>query len=322
MGNTEKKIRVASTVQLYTSALKKMMGIAQAVEIQEGRGDKLPDGRLQFWQLFNYKTEYHYRIWEKEEFEAVILDRLLSGGTKKHSLAALNWVIKGIKLWLSSQEARDHFMKNRLVSQKHLPNVDMMVVVDHEIEHQRSKLVNILDNTQKSNLNGLFNDQIQAAKKRKDDFEALFQPAEKPDISGAITKYLRSPAVSKLYEDMQRWANDSKKIPSKGEVIYMTKGLSKVMIVQSGNRPNDAFGKGFTHGGLAKACRSAPTIFPYKLVNASKANCASDKDLRLPVGKGLLVREDPYNADPNDEEDPRNQLDGSCRNASRADVSR
>ena len=81
------------------------------------------------------------------------------------------------------------------------------------------------------------------------------------------------------------------------------------MIVQSGNRPNDAFGKGFTHGGLAKACRSAPTIFPYELVNASKANCASDKDLRLPVGKGLLVREDPYNADPNDEEDPRNQLD-------------
>ena len=95
-----------------------------AVENQEGTGDKLPDGRLQFWQLFNYKTEYHYRIWEKEEFEAVILDRLLSGGTKKHSLAALNWVIKGVKLWLSSQEARDHFMKNRLVSQKHLPNVE------------------------------------------------------------------------------------------------------------------------------------------------------------------------------------------------------
>ena len=65
MGISKKKIRVASTVQLYTSALKKMMGIAQAVEIQEGRGDKLPDGRLQFWQLFNYKTEYHYRIWEK-----------------------------------------------------------------------------------------------------------------------------------------------------------------------------------------------------------------------------------------------------------------
>ena len=174
MGISKKKIRVASMVQLYTSALKKMMGIAQAVEIEEGRGDKLPNGRLQFWQLFFFKTEYHYRIWEKEEFEAVILDRLVSGGTKKHSLAALNWVIKGVKLWLSSQEARDHFMKNRLVSQKHLPNVDMMVVVDHEIEHQRSKLVNILDNTQKSNLNGLFNDQIQAAKKRKDDFEALF----------------------------------------------------------------------------------------------------------------------------------------------------
>ena len=57
-----KKIRVASTVQLYTSALKKMMGIAQSVEIEEGRGDRLPNGRLQYWQLFFFKTEYHYRI--------------------------------------------------------------------------------------------------------------------------------------------------------------------------------------------------------------------------------------------------------------------
>ena len=98
----------------------------------------------------------------------VILERLVSGGTKKPALAALNWVIKGVKLWLSSKEAMDHFMKNWLVFQKHLPNVDMIAEVYREIEHQRSKLVNIMDDTLKSNLNGLFNDQIQDAKKRKD----------------------------------------------------------------------------------------------------------------------------------------------------------
>ena len=124
MGITKKKIRVASMVQLYSSAFKRMMGIAKAVEIQEGRGDKLPDGRLQFWQLFNYKTKYHYHIWEKEEIEVVILEMLVSGNTKKHALAALNWVIKGVKLWLSSQEARDHILKNWMVSQKNLPNVE------------------------------------------------------------------------------------------------------------------------------------------------------------------------------------------------------
>ena len=90
MGITKKKIRVASMVQLYSSAFKRMMGIAKAVEIQKGRGNKLPDGRLQFWQLFNYKTEYHYRVWEKEEFEVVILERLVSGNIKKQPLAALN----------------------------------------------------------------------------------------------------------------------------------------------------------------------------------------------------------------------------------------
>ena len=39
LGISKKKIRVASTVQLYTSALKKIMGIAQSVEIEEGRGE-------------------------------------------------------------------------------------------------------------------------------------------------------------------------------------------------------------------------------------------------------------------------------------------
>ena len=111
----------------------------------------------------------------------------MSGGTKKHSLAALSWLIKGVKLWLSGSEARDHFMKDLLVSQEHLPNVDMIAEVDREIEHQRSKLVNIMDDKTKGNLNTLFNEQIQAAKRKKDDFEALFQSLEKPGISGAIT---------------------------------------------------------------------------------------------------------------------------------------
>lgn len=123
-------------------------------------------------------------------------------------------------------------------------------------------------------------------------------------------KYLRSPAVSKLYEDMQRWANVTKKILSKGEVNYITKGLSKVVIVQSRHRPNDALGEGFTHGGFAKACRLELAIYPYKLVDTRNANCASNKEMHLPCGKELLVREDPHNAYPDYEEDPRNQLDG------------
>ena len=44
-----------------------------------------------------------------------------------------------------------------------------------------------MDDTTKGNLNTLFNEQIQAAKRKKDDFEALFQSPEKPDVSGAIT---------------------------------------------------------------------------------------------------------------------------------------
>ena len=82
--------RVAETVALYTIYLKKMMGILQAKEIEEGRGENLPAGRLQYWQFFYFKTKYHYRLLEKEAFEAAVLDKLGSGGVKMHCLADYN----------------------------------------------------------------------------------------------------------------------------------------------------------------------------------------------------------------------------------------
>ena len=53
---TIKGVRVAETVALYTIYFQKMMEMMQAKEIEEGRGDNLPGGRLQFWQFFHYKT--------------------------------------------------------------------------------------------------------------------------------------------------------------------------------------------------------------------------------------------------------------------------
>ena len=89
---------------------------------------------------------------EKEQFEASILDKITSGGVKKHCMAAYNWLVKGVKLYLSSPEARDAFMKNQLLSQVHLPDTDMMVEVDREIEHQKFVLLNLTDDTTKGRL--------------------------------------------------------------------------------------------------------------------------------------------------------------------------
>ena len=96
--------RVAETVALYTIYLKKMMGILQAKEIEEGRGENLPVGRLQF---FHIKTKYHYRLLEKEAFESAVLDKLRSGGVKMHCLAACNWLVRSVKLYLTTPEAGD-----------------------------------------------------------------------------------------------------------------------------------------------------------------------------------------------------------------------
>ena len=92
---------------------------------------------VQFWQFFEYETTFHFWFLEKEQFEASILDQLESGGIKKHCLSTYNWMIKGVKLYLSAPEAREAFKKNLLVSQFNLPEVDMMVEVEKEIEHQK-----------------------------------------------------------------------------------------------------------------------------------------------------------------------------------------
>ena len=75
------------------------MGIAQAQEISEGRVDNLPNGRLQFWQFFAF------RLYEKEQCRAYILEKFESGR-----------VIKGVKLYLTSQEAQDALKQNWLKS--------------------------------------------------------------------------------------------------------------------------------------------------------------------------------------------------------------
>ena len=68
------------------------------------------------------------------------MDKLESGGIKIHALMAYNWMIKSVKLYLSSPEAPKAFKKNRLVSQINLPELDMMVEVVKEIKHQKNVL--------------------------------------------------------------------------------------------------------------------------------------------------------------------------------------
>ena len=66
-GMMKKGIRVAETVELYVIYLKRIMGMLQAKEIEEGRGDSLPKGRLQFWQFLSIRllSTSAYWTWSK-----------------------------------------------------------------------------------------------------------------------------------------------------------------------------------------------------------------------------------------------------------------
>ena len=103
----------------------------------------------------------------------------------------------------------------------------MMAEVGCELTHEKFKLVNLVDNITKLRLNTKFNQEIKTAKRKKEAFDSMFLPAQKPDISSAITKYLKSPATRNLYENLQHMAEDEKKVPTSAEVNFSTCEMGK-----------------------------------------------------------------------------------------------
>ena len=59
-------------------------------------------------------------------------------------------MIKGVKLYLTRAEGRQAFKENWFQSQLNLPDTDLMVACDFEIEHEK---VNLMDDTTKAKLN-------------------------------------------------------------------------------------------------------------------------------------------------------------------------
>ena len=64
-GMMKKGIRVAETVKLYVIYLKRIMGMLQAKEIEEGSGDSLPKGRLHFWQFLSIRLLRTSAYWSR-----------------------------------------------------------------------------------------------------------------------------------------------------------------------------------------------------------------------------------------------------------------
>ena len=104
-GGTIKGIRVVETAALYTIYFQKMMGIMQP---RRSRVEEVTPSqvRLQFWQFFHYKTAHHLCFYDKEQLETLVLDKLETGGVKRHCLAAYDWMVRAVKLYLTIPEAQ------------------------------------------------------------------------------------------------------------------------------------------------------------------------------------------------------------------------
>ena len=57
-----------STTVLQYNGLERVLGYIQQYEIEEGRGHKLVDGRLQLWQFFAYGQDKHFTYYRPTEF--------------------------------------------------------------------------------------------------------------------------------------------------------------------------------------------------------------------------------------------------------------
>ena len=63
----------------------------------------------------------------------------------------------------------------------------MMAEVDREVTHEKLKLMSLMDDTTKSKLNTRFTQDVRSAKRKKEAFDSMFLPAQKPNITSATT---------------------------------------------------------------------------------------------------------------------------------------
>ena len=108
----------------------------------------------------------------------------------------------------------------------------MRAEVDKELVHEKNKLVNLMDNTTKSQLTTQFNQEDKISQRKKAALDARFQSPQKPDFAKAIMQYLRSPETTQLYEDVLRWSEDEKMIPTETQINYLTGKLGKRLHIQ------------------------------------------------------------------------------------------
>ena len=69
-------------------------------------------------------------------------------------------MIKSVKIFLGSPEVREAFKNNQLAAQINLGEVDMRAEVDKELVYEKSKLLNLMDDTSKGRLTTQFNQEI------------------------------------------------------------------------------------------------------------------------------------------------------------------
>ena len=103
-----------------------------------------------------------------------------------------------------------------------LGEVDLRAEVDKELVHEKHKLLNLMDDTTKSRMTTLFNQEAKISKQKKEAFDARFQSPQKPDFTKSIMEYLRSPETQQLYEDLLRWSEDETMISTDAQINYLS----------------------------------------------------------------------------------------------------
>ena len=305
-------VRVPPTTYLYSVYMIKVLGHFQA-NIKKGGGEgTLEGGRLQVWQFTAFKEPMHIRPYSKDQFEREILSKFSSDATKKHCVAASTNLLNGINEFLSSSHAREHFKSRKLPRQEKLNEVEMNNEVEEEINKEKMRINNIMIDIKQARFNHKLNDNIKAMNQKEKKFEVLLESDEQVDLTKAIRDYLKTPKTRKLFSDLKDLAEDDTIVISPYQINYLTRGVVKIMIVQSGHRPGDAFGAEFTRAKFAKACRDPPARHPYA-IGKDPANPDTVTPSEFRPGTLLRVIQDPHQHDPADPEDPQNRKDSNAQ---------
>ena len=291
----------SSTANSYLRGLKQLLGFYQHEVILAGMDNQLIEGQLKVRQFFSIKQPFFLEL--PHDIER-LLDKMITGNAKNCAFSGFMQLIDSLYRYCNNPQGQKLFL-TRTDEQIGLTEDEMKRVAKRERQEFKTELKQLKDDMTLEKPYGRHTGQKKTDTEDNRTFADKFENYRLPDPQVVIPKFLACEDTRSMYRELERLSVE-KTVLAPTKMSSLSRRYCEVLISKMGIR-QQCLGDGFSRAHYWEAVGSPPASFPYV---PAKGLDSSQKSVRdncylTEEGDGFYVRENPFDFDPNDPNDPR-----------------